>query len=397
MGPGLLVTAAFIGPGTVLTASGAGAQFGGGLLWVVVVSVLAAVVLQEMAARLGLVTRRELGQVLVGAFPSPLIRRLTAILILSAILIGNTAYQAGNFTGAAAGLEVLTGGSAPVRVALVALVAGIVLSTGAYASLQWILVILVVAMSFLFLASAGIEWPQLRALPAETFRPSLPEAGIWSVVALLGTTVVPYNLFLHARTVQEKWPEKIPLQESLREARWDTAIAVAIGGVVTASILLTAVVTFHVPGVELRSLAQMADQLAPVAGGHAKGLFALGLLAAGLTSAITAPLAAAFVTAGCLGWEIDWRGWRFRGVALGVVAIGAAVAILVGDSPRALLLFAQAANGLLLPIVALFLVGTMNRSSILGTQVNGWRANVMGGGVVLLVAALGLSKLFRLW
>ncbi len=118
-GPGLLVTAAFIGPGTITTATVAGAGFGLALLWVLLFSVIATIVLQEMAARLGIVSRQGLGEALRGAFPAPVLRGAVVALVVAAIAFGNAAFQTGNITGAAIGLEVLTGISRPVWAATV--------------------------------------------------------------------------------------------------------------------------------------------------------------------------------------------------------------------------------------------------------------------------------------
>ena len=396
LGPGLLVTAAFIGPGTVLTASVAGAQYGGALVWVVLFAMLAAIVLQEMAARLGLVTRRGLGEVLVESFPHPLARRAMVTLVLSAILLGNAAYQAGNLTGAAIGLQSLLGGSAIGWVGVGGVTAMLLLWFGAYAAMQRALVILVAVMSFVFVTSAALVLPQLAKLPSGALQWGLPAGSLWTAIGLLGTTVVPYNLFLHARSVQEKWAAEVPLEVSLKEARWDTILAILLGGVMTIAVLLTAVVSFYASGRDFSTLTQAADQLVPVVGIHAKWLFALGLFGAGLTSAITAPLAAAYATAGCLGWN-GLSDKRFRRTAICVVLIGLLAAVLGGGSPRVLILFAQGANGLLLPIVAIFLIVTMNRRALLGEHVNGKIANLLGWSVALLVAILGLRKLWQLW
>jgi Mn2+/Fe2+ NRAMP family transporter len=263
------------------------------------------------------------------------------------------------------------------------------LLTGGFVWLQRLLIGLVLAMSAVFLAAAVFLLPRWTALPLSHFQPDLPQGGWWTAVALLGTTVVPYNLFLHARSVQERWDGERDVTVSLRESRWDTGWAIVLGGVVTAAILLTAVVAFHVPGVRLEELSQVVAQLEPVAGAQGCYLFAAGLFGAGLTSAITAPLAAAWVAAGCLGWNSGWTDWRFRGVGVGVVWIGAAAAILGGGSPRAVILFAQGANGLLLPVIGIFLLVTMNRHSLLGSHRNGFWANFLGVGVLVIALILG--------
>ncbi len=393
-GPGILVTAAFVGPGTITTATKAGASHGTALIWALVIAVVAAVILQEMAARLGIVTRRGLGETLVTLFPTPIPRVFMIGMVLGAILVGNTAYQAGNLTGAAAGLEALLGGSSRVWILLSGVVAMLLLALGAYRSVQTGLIGLVGIMSAVFVGGACLSFDQWRLAVT---RPALPDQSLSMVLGLIGTTVVPYNLFLHARSVQEKWSEDVETATALREARWDALVAIVLGGVITLAVLLTAVATFYGTPVAFESLGQGARQLEPVIGAGAQGLFAVGLFAAGLTSAITAPLAAAYATQGCLGWEGGWRDRKFLATAMLVVVIGVVVALTAGRSPQALILFAQTANGVLLPFVAATLLVVMNSKKMLGEWRNGLVSNALGGLVVLGVSSLAGWKLWQLW
>jgi manganese transport protein len=172
-------------------------------------------------------------------------------------------------------------------------------------------------------------------------------------------------------------------------------VAVTLGGVITLAILLTAV-PLYLAAVQVQGVGEMARQLEPLLGPQARWLFGLGLFAAGLTSAITAPLAAAWATAGLLGWDGGLRCPRFRRVWAAIIVIGAAFAA-TGQRPLEAILLAQAANGLLLPVIAGFLLWVMNRREIMGSARNGWRANLAGGTVVLLAATLGATAIYRLF
>jgi len=391
-GPGFLVAAAFIGPGTVTTASLAGARQGYALAWAVVAATLATLVLQEMAARLGAVGRMGLGEALRMSFRQPVLRAAAILLALGAITFGNAAYQAGNLTGAALGLGSLAGGSGRVWVLACAIGATLLLATGAYRAVELVLVALVALMSVVFVATALMIRPDFAALAGSIAKPVVPQGAGLLVLALVGTTVVPYNLFLHASAVREKWSNSEPLT-ALSEARRDSLTAVSLGGMITLAILLTAVPLF-LASIDVRGVDDMARQLEPLLGTRARWLFGAGLFAAGLTSAITAPLAAAWATSGLLGWGVDMRDWRFRLVWVAVIAIGATFA-LRGTRPLQAIVFAQAANGLLLPIIAGFLLWVMNRPEIMGVAVNRWRSNLAGGLVVLFTAALGGSAVWR--
>ncbi|MGH8794542.1 MAG: Nramp family divalent metal transporter [Stackebrandtia sp.] len=392
-GPGLLVTAAFIGPGTVTTASIAGADFGFALVWAIVFSVVAAMVLQEMSARLGIVSRAGLGEALRTTFRNPVFSFGTVALAVAAIAFGNAAFQAGNLTGAGLGLEAIAGASPQLWAGLVGIAAFGLLLSGAYRLIERAVIGLVVVMSVVFVVTAVMVRPDVVELLAG-LAPRVPDGATITVVALIGTTVVPYNLFLHASTVREKWTAKTPVDQALAESRGDTYLSIGLGGLITLAIVTTAATVMFSRGLGVESAADMATQLEPLLGSAAQGFFAVGLFAAGLTSAITAPLAAAFAVSGALGWEQNLKSMRFRAVWAGVIVVGTAFAVL-GTNPVAAIVFAQAANGLLLPVVAVFLLVVMNREDLLGRHRNSLLRNTLGVVVVLVAAGLGVFNILR--
>lgn len=389
LGPGLLVTAAFIGPGTVTTASVTGAGYGYALLWALVFAIFATIVLQEMSARLGIVSREGLGEAMRGTFESVVLKLLVGALIVAAIAFGNAAFETGNITGAALGLEAILGLSTQAWSVIVGIAAFALLATGAYKVIERVLVALVIVMSVVFILTAIIVRPEIGAMLAGIFAPGIPSGALLATVALIGTTVVPYNLFLHASSVQEKWPEEIPTSRALAGSRLDATLSISLGGIITLAILATAAAAFFERGVEIEDAGQMARQLEPLLGPSAKYFFAVGLLAAGLTSAVTAPLAAAYATSGVLGWPRDLSALRFKAVWAIIIIIGTVFAAL-GTEPVQAILFAQAANGVLLPVIAVFLLFVMNRRRLLGEYRNGVVGNVLGGFVVLVATGLGL-------
>ena len=395
LGPGFLVTAAFIGPWTVTTASVAGASTGYALLWAIVFSIFATIVLQEMSARLGVVSREGLGEALRTTFDNPVLKWGAVLLVVAAIAFGNAAFETGNITGAALGLETLSGVSPQIWAIIVGIVAFALLMSGAYRIIERALVVLVIVMSVVFIVTAiiVIRPGDVGNILAGAFVPSIPSGALITVVALIGTTVVPYNLFLHASSVQEKWPESVPTQEALAESRTDTTISIVLGGLITVAILATGAAAFFGTGTEIEDAGQMAEQLEPLLGPLAKYFFAIGILSAGVTSAITAPLAAAYATSGARGWERNLRGWKFRAVWLIVLVVGTVLAAL-GTNPVAAIVFAQAANGVLLPIIAIFLLFVMNRADLLGEFKNSTVANILGVIIVLFAIGLGVRTIY---
>lgn len=392
-GPGLLVTAAFIGPGTITTATLAGAGFGFTLLWALVFSIAATIVLQEMSARLGLVTRQGLGEALRTTFTTPVARITLMLLVVSAIALGNCAFQTGNIIGAAMGLEMLTGVNRSAGALIVGLAAFSMLAVGRYRLIEWMLMALVAVMGVVFILTAIVSRPGLTDVLKGMLVPRVPHGSLVTIIALIGTTVVPYNLFLHAGAVSRKWPATTPVRISLGEARWDGAVSIALGGLITLAVMATAA-AFTMGGAAIDGPAAMAEPLRPLLGAAGRPLFAAGLVAAGLTSAITAPLAAAYATTGVLGWDSGLQSWKFRAVWATVIVVGTTLAM-QGGNPISAILFAQAANGWLLPIIAGFLLVAMNRKALLGDYTNRVLANVLGAGVVLVVSVLGFVQLLK--
>ena len=213
IGPGPLIAAAFIGPGTVTLCSIAGLDFGFSLLWTLVLSIIATIVLQEMAARLGIVSQKSLSEVIKNEIKNPLTKNIIITLILLAIVIGNAAYEAGNISGGVLGLESVFGEKSLNILGLninfygilLGLIAFIVLFIGNYKVLEKSLIFLVIIMSVSFVITAVITKPDFLKLIEGLFIPKFPKGSILIIIGLIGTTVVPYNLFLHASLVKEKW------------------------------------------------------------------------------------------------------------------------------------------------------------------------------------------------
>ncbi len=391
LGPGVIVAAAFIGPGTVTTATLAGAQFGAALLWAVLFATVATIILQEMSARLGLVTGAGLGRALREAPGPRWLGMVLAVVAVTAVISGAAAYEAGNLTGAGLGLEPVTGLPARAWVALGAVLAALLLWTGRFHLVKRVLAVCVAVMGLSFLTTALMVAPAVPGIVRGFAIPTVPEGvGILTLLGLIGTTIVPYNLFLHAAAVRERWNGP----EDLGAARRDLVVAIAIGGIVSAAIVVTAAAALD--GKAVRSASDMAQQLEPLLGAWAGRAFALGFAAAGISSAITAPLASAYALLDIMGRGRDVRQPAARFVLGGTLLIGATAALL-GTRPVPLILFAQALNGLVLPVVAIVLLVAMNDRRRLGTQVNGWPMNLAGGIVVVLCTALGVRAVATLY
>ena len=390
IGPGALVAAAFIGPGTVTTCTLAGANFGFALLWTLVFATLATIILQDMAARLGAGARLGLGEALLQSTEAPAARIAVAVLVAAAIGLGNAAYEAGNLAGAALGVEAVFEDYAPRRavVATLALIAASLLIINRYELIERVLIGFVILMSLAFVGAAALTRPDVGAMLAGLV-PRVPEGGLLTAIALIGTTIVPYNLFLHAAAAKRRFEAG-----EVAEARADTAVSIGIGGLVSMLIVATAATALFGKAATIDGAAGLAGVLEPTYGAAAKYLIGFGLFAAGLTSTITAPLATGYALSEILPIAEDRRDAVVRITALTILIIGAGVALL-GLRPVTLILIAQAANGILLPLVAVFLLIVMNRRALLGAYANGLAANIAGWLVVAVAAGLGLRGLLR--
>jgi len=249
-----------------------------------------------------------------------------------------------------------------------------------------VLISLVLLMSLAFLTSAVIVKPDLLSIVEGLFVPKIPENSLLVIIGLIGTTVVPYNIFLHASLVKDKWSKP----SDIRFVKTDTLLAVVLGGIISMSIMITA---SAVGDSQVKDVSDLALAINPVFGPEfSKIIISLGLFAAGLTSAITAPLAASYVTCGCLGWEAKVDSKRFRLIWIVVLFLGILFSSLDYKSIE-IIKFAQVANGMLLPVIAIFLLWVANNKKLLNNHTNGYLFNFITIIIVLVTIFIGLKSI----
>ncbi len=380
-----VITAAFVGPGTVATTASSGAQFGFSLLWALAFSTVACGVLQEASARLSVISNRSLGAALRTQYPAGPRRLVMNLLVLGAVVIGCAAYQAGNILGGVAGAGLATDISPKVLTLLIGTMAGLLLWFQSPRVVARLLSLVVAVMGIAFLVTAWEIGPPLGDVIRGTFIPSLPPGSGILVLGLLGTTVVPYNLFLGSALAPG---------EDLSDLRLSLSVAIGFGGIISMAILITGTAV-----IGTFSFDALSEVLQDRLGGWTQNLFAVGLLGAGFSSAVTAPLAAALTASQMLATDRSdprWtqRSWRYRVVWLGV--LGAGVGFGVSDvRPIPAIILAQALNGLLLPLVSIFLLRAVNDRRLMGQHTNGLSANLIMSVVVTVSLLLGVSTLGR--
>lgn len=386
LGPGMIITASFIGPGTVTTMTQGGAGFGYSLLWAVVFSIVATIVLQEMIIRLSLVTREGLGEAIQELFAHKVGKLIIVWFTLIAVTIGCAAYISGDLIGTSLGAAYLLNLPENLVAPIIGFIILLIGLFGNYKFLEKIMIFLMVIMGIIFITTMIIIKPDIFGILKGVFVPTIPNGSIITVIALIGTTVVPYNFFIHSTAVHERFNGI----KELKFARWDTIISITVGGIISAAILIAAATLIR--GDEVKSIIQLSGPLKPVLGDAAPFAISIGLFAAGLSSAIASPTGAAATISSLLGWKGGMESKKYKIVFAVIILIGITTSSL-GFEPLEVLLVAQALNGIILPIVAILIFIIINKKNLMGRFVNNIWLNIIGFVVVLIVTFLGLYSL----
>ncbi|MDD1794560.1 Nramp family divalent metal transporter [Enterovibrio makurazakiensis] len=384
IGPAVVITGSFIGPGTITTATRTGADFGYDLLWTILFAIVATIVLQEMAARLGVVTRQGLSEAISKTFENNALKNLARGLVGVAIPLGCIAYMGGDLTGSAAGLSTLTGVSTQILGPLVGITILVLINFGPFALIEKLLMVLVATMAVVFLVAVfavGPNWSDV----ASGLIPSIPDGGMFLVLGLIGTTIVPYNFFVHAINAKKAFTST----DQLELSKLDIIVAITVGGFITAAVMITAGTV--IKGTSVESIASMAKALEPVLGDFASPFLSVGLIAAGLSSAIVTPLGASYVLAGLFGWKYDKSDKRFFFTNLSILIFGIFISA-TGLNPVFVIISAQVLNGIILPIAVILLVMITSQAKFMREYVNSKVSLAFGILISLITIFLGAKS-----
>ena len=367
IGPGLLVTVGFIDPGNWASNMAAGSQFGYSLLWVVTLSTIMLIVLQHNAAHLGIATGMCLAEATSRFLP-----RLLGRAILGTAYLACIATAMAEVLGGAVALQMLFG--LPLRFGCVVVAAAsmTMLLTSSYKQAErWIIAFVsVVGLSFLAeLAMVEVDWPRAAVSWAT---PSMPAGSTATVVSILGAVVMPHNLFLHSEIIQsmhfEGRGQKV-VEERLRYELLDTLFSMGIGWAINSAMVILAATTFFSRGVVVEDLAAAAATLSPIVGPASSVIFAVALLFAGLSSSVTAGMAAGTVTAGIFGEEYDIHD-RHSSIGVALCFAGAVAACLCVEDAFAGLVWSQALLSLQLPVTVFLLIRLTSSRKVMGRYAN---------------------------
>lgn len=396
IGPGMLVAGAFVGTGTITTSIVAGTEHGYTLLWAsVTAAIIITIILQEMTARLSMSTGQPLAVLVrdkLGLWAS--------IIVILAIVGGNAIYSVGNLSGVNIALGgLIEGVPASVWIIAVTLIYWSLLMLGKYNILEKTITILVGIMGLVFLINMFYVQPDYQQVFSGLLIPSFEISNITIIIALIGTTVVPYNFYLHSTAVLERrWNEKP--EENLMMMRFDTFIPIFIGGIVTMSIGVVAATVLnplHISqGLEIEGAAEMAMTLEPLLGSIAYYLFSIGLFAAAVSSMPMAALSAAYVFTQSFGLSPDLKSIPFRLVFSFVAWVPVLFAVGI-ENPVWTIIFAQSFNGMLLPITAVLVFYLINRKDMTGSLRNNTFLNIIGFIAVAFTIVLGVMNLINIF
>lgn len=377
-----IISAAFIGPGTVTTASQAGANYGLTLLWALLFAIIATILLQEGSARITIASGFSLGEAIAKKYRRK--SRRIKIFLVFAIVFGGAAYQAGNIMGAVSGLKLIFNYSEVMITIPIVLLASILLWTGNTTFIARSLGVIVAFMGIIFILVAFNTQYTFIHLLEGAILPQIPDGSEILVIGLIGTTIVPYNLFLASG---------ISHGQSMDRMRFGIIFAVIIGGIISMAVLIAgSLVT------ESFSFESLFNVLTQTSGKWAGLLMSLGLFAAGFTSAVTAPLASAITAQSILGNEDkSWKskGINFRLIWIGTILVGFFFGI-SGYQPIPVIIMAQAINGFLLPFIAVFLIIILNDKDLLPKNyLNKKFNNILLILVVLITFILGMMNVYK--
>ena len=353
--PAFVVTAAFIGPGTITMCILTGTNYGFDLLWAVLCSTLITIFIQNIAAKISFYSKKGLATTILDNEKNRILKILLMCLIFSSIFIGNSAYEAGNLSGTLIGtngiLNLLSINlSNFIQLIIICLIISILIFINNYKILSNILMLIVGFMSLSFLISSILTKPDFIEILKGLFIPSFNSNNILNIIGIVGTTVVPYNLFLHAALVNKKYKD-------MRSVKLDTIIAVTIGGVISICIIVTSA---SMQGSNITNPSEIGNLLEPLYGKISNWIINLGFFCAGLTSSITAPIAAAIIFCECFNLKLN--GFYYKVVSISVILIGFIFSSIY-ELPIQIILFAQIANGILLPVLGVLLFILINKKT----------------------------------
>jgi Mn2+/Fe2+ NRAMP family transporter len=389
LGPGIITANVDNDAGGITTYSVAGAHYGYGLLWVMPLVALALIVVQEMSARLGVVTGKGLGDLIRESLGV----RATAA-ILGILALANLANTVSEFAGVAASMEIF-GVSKFVSVPLAGAGVWLLIVKGSYKPVERIFLV-ASALYLAYVASGLLARPDWSQVAQGMLRPNFRfEAGYVTIlVTIIGTTIAPWMQFYQQSAIADKGLKT----SDYAYERLDVVVGAIFAILVAGFITIACAATLFAHGVPIETAGDAALALRPLAGSYASALFALGLLNASVFAAAILPLSTAYVVCEAFGWEagIDRRLREapvFFGIYTAFILLGAGIILLPIRSLVQAMMASQTLNGVLLPIILVVMLILINDRRLMGRFVNGRLFNLLAWAMVVILILLTLILL----
>jgi len=390
LGPGIITGNVDNDAGGITTYSVIGARFGYSMLWMLLLITFTLAMIQEMSARMGVVTGKGLADLIRERFG---IRLTMVVMVL--LVFTNLANTMGEFAGVAGASSIL-GLNRFIAIPAVAFFVWLLVVRGSYRAVEKVLLVFCV-LFLTYVISAFMAHPDWGVVARSAVVPSFqmnPEF-ISLFIAMIGTTIAPWMQFYQQSSVAEK---AIDLRNYKYEAL-DTYIGSFLTNFVSFFIVVACAGTLFVAGVRVNTAAEAAGALAPLAGRYASVLFAVGLLNASIMAAGVLPLSTAYSVAEAFGWESGvGKSFRdaplFYGLYTALIVLGAGTIMFVPESRLiGVMLFSQAANGVLLPLILILMLKLINDRSLMGEYVNSRGKNiaVWAQAIVMIILAATLT------
>ncbi len=384
IGPGIITANVDNDAGGITTYSVAGARYGYSLLFMLVFVTVALVIVQEMSARLGVVT----GKGLASLIREKMGVRWTA-LIIAILLIANLANTVSEFAGVAASMEIF-GISKYFSVPLVAFLVWLLIVKGSYKPVERVFLI-ASAFYITYVVSGILANPPWGEVLRATVTPSFSfDAGYVTIfITVIGTTIAPWMQFYLQSSIADKG---IQVKDYVYE-RLDVVVGSLTTDIVAAFIIIACAATLYTHGQDIATAKDAAIALGPLAGKYAATLFALGLLNASVFSAAILPLSTAYAVCEAFGWESAVsRSWKeapiFFGIYTAFIVLGAGIILLPIKSLIDAMLASQTLNGVLLPVILVAILVLINDKRLMGKYINGRVMNILSWLTVIILIAL---------
>lgn len=344
MGPGFLVTVGFIDPGNWATNIEGGSRFGYDLLWVITMSTLMLIVIQHMAAKVGIATGKSLAVNIRERFPKPVAAFLGLTIVLACV-----ATDVAELLGGAIGFNLLLGFPLWLGALVTVFLEIFLIVSQRYHRLEAMIMAFLGIISLCYIIEIIIVKPDWPTLAPALVIPHLNHESIYVAMAILGAVVMPHNIFLHSNVIHSRKWGASPTEKAnmLRFEKIDTTVAMLAGWIVNSAMIIVAAAVFS-NNVEVTSIEQAAATLRPLAGPLAALLFAVALVFAGVGSSITSSMAEVNVITGFLGRPEDPRTALYR-ISVFITAIPSFLIIALNLDTFRILLFSQVVLSLQLP------------------------------------------------